>query len=84
MTELKNSVIALTAELARKNDVENQLETQRNRTGQLTDQKQILQDEQLSAADYKLDIENKLYKANMTSLELLRLVKEAEAENEQL
>jgi Growth-Arrest-Specific Protein 2 Domain len=43
-----------------------------------------LQEEQLSAADYKLDIENKLYKANKTSLELLRLVKEAEAENEQL
>ena len=84
LTELKNSVIALTAELARKNDVESQLETQRNRTSQLDNQKEILQNEQLTASDYILDIENKLYKANKTSLELIRLLKEAEAENEQL
>ncbi len=31
-----------------------------------------------------MDIENKLYKANKTSLELIRLLKEAESENEQL
>jgi hypothetical protein len=43
-----------------------------------------LQNEQLTASDYILDIENKLYKANKTSLELIRLLKEAESENEQL
>ena len=84
LTELKSSVIALTAELARKNDVESQLDIQRNRSTQLDDQKLILQNEQLTASDYILDIENKLYKANKTSLELIRLLKEAESENEQL
>lgn len=42
LTELKGSVIALTAELARKNDVESQLDTQRTRSTQLDDQKLIL------------------------------------------
>jgi hypothetical protein len=42
LTELKGSVIALTAELARKNDVESQLDIQRSRSTQLDDQKLIL------------------------------------------
>jgi hypothetical protein len=43
-----------------------------------------LQNEQLTASDYILEIEHKLYKANKTSLELIRLLKEAEGEIEKL
>jgi predicted nucleic acid-binding Zn-ribbon protein len=38
----------------------------------------------LTASDYILEIEHKLYKANKTSLELIRLLKDAESEIEKL
>lgn len=44
----------------------------------------MLQNEQLTASDYILEIEHKLYKANKTSLELIKLLKEAEGEIEKL
>lgn len=71
-------------EITRLSDVESQLNTQRGRTNQLDEQKAILQNEQLTASDYILEIEHKLYKANKTSLELIRLLKEAETEIETL
>jgi hypothetical protein len=38
----------------------------------------------LTASDYILELEHKLYKANKTSLELVRLLKEAELEVDSL
>jgi hypothetical protein len=38
----------------------------------------------LTASDYILEIEHKLYKANKTSLELIKLLKDAEGEIERL
>lgn len=49
---------------------------------QLHEQKATLQHEQLTASDYILELEHKLYKANKTSLELIKLLKEAETEIE--
>lgn len=51
---------------------------------QLDEQKNQLQNDQLTASDYILELEHKLYKANKTSLELIRLLKEAETEIESL
>jgi hypothetical protein len=44
----------------------------------------VLQREQETASDYILELEDKVYKANKTSLELLRHLKDAESENETL
>jgi len=65
-------------------DVEGQLTTKINHNLQLHDQKTTLQHEQLTASDYILELEHKLYKANKTSLELIKLLKEAETEIELL
>jgi hypothetical protein len=64
--------------------VEAQLAAERNRNAQLDEQKAIFQKEQETASDYILELEDKVYKANKTSLELLRHLKDAEAENETL
>jgi hypothetical protein len=47
-------------------------------------QKQQLQREQETASDYIIELEDKVYKANKTSLELLKHLKDAEGENETL
>ena len=71
-------------ELTRLTDIENQLKSYKTRNNQLDEQKQTLQHEQLTASDYILELEHKLYKANKTSLELIRLLKEAESEIDSL
>lgn len=71
-------------EITRLADVEAQLLNQRTRNIQLDEQKTQLQNDQLTASDYILELEHKLYKANKTSLELIRLLKEAETEIESL
>lgn len=81
---MRSKVAALETELERRKDVESQFETQRNRNQELDSQKEILQNEQLTASDYILEIEHKLYKANKTSLELIKLLKDAEGEIERL
>ena len=43
-----------------------------------------LQKEQENATDYVLELEEKVYKANKTSLELLKQLKDAEVEIETL
>jgi hypothetical protein len=54
------------------------------RNHEIDAQKSILQREQETASDYILELEDKVYKANKTSLELLRHLKDAEGENETL
>ncbi len=81
---MKNAIAQLTTEMTRLHDVEGQLSSHKERMATLEDQKAVLQQEQLTASDYILEIEHKLYKANKTSLELIRLLKEAEGEIEKL
>ena len=51
---------------------------------QAFDQKENLQKELENATDYVLELEEKVYKANKTSLELLKQLKDAEVEIETL
>ena len=81
---MRGKLATIETELDRLNDVERQLDTQKSRNQELEAQKEILQNEQLTASDYILEIEHKLYKANKTSLELIKLLKEAESEIEKL
>ena len=50
----------------------------------MIDQKETLQDELNNSSDYILTLEEKVYKANKTSLELLKQLKDAEVEIETL
>jgi len=70
--------------IARKEDVEDQLAMARGEIARLDAQKMQLQKELETASDYILDLEDKVYKANKTSLELLRQLKDAEVEIETL
>ena len=70
--------------LAKKTDVEQQLDEalRRERDNQVA--RDSLQQEIDSASDYILELEEKVYKANKTSLELLKQLKDAEMEIETL
>lgn len=67
-----------------KKDVEAQLERARFQIDSLDAQKSELIKEIENASDYILDMEAKVYRANKTSLELLRQLKDAEIEIETL
>lgn len=64
--------------------MEAQLATARDQIRQLIQQKEHLQKELDNATDYILELEEKVYKANKTSLELLKQLKDAEVEIETL
>ncbi len=64
--------------------MESQLHTARQHIAQLDQQKSNLIHELEVASDYILEMEDKVYKANKTSLELLRQLKDAEVEIETL
>jgi chromosome segregation ATPase len=70
--------------ICKKNDVEIQLSCNREHVKQLLEQKEGLQGELDSGTDYILELEEKVYKANKTSLELLKQLKDAEVEIETL
>ncbi len=70
--ELTSTVIELKEILTKKSDVEDQLRVAREHIEQIDLQKQQLQKELETASDYILELEEKVYKANKTSLELLR------------
>ena len=70
--------------LAKKADVENQLDRALKREFASQQSRDALQSELDTAADYLLELEEKVYKANKTSLELLKQLKEAEIEIETL
>lgn len=70
--------------LKQKSNVEEQLKMAREHIAQLDQQKSTLQKELETASDYILELEEKVYKANKTSLELLRQLKDAEVEIETL
>jgi chromosome segregation ATPase len=56
----------------------------REHIAKLDEEKNTLQKELETASDYILELEEKVYKANKTSLELLRQLKDAEVEIETL
>jgi len=60
------------------------LRVAREQIDQLNEQKSTLQGELDNATDYILELEEKVYKANKTSLELLKQLKDAEVEIETL
>ena len=66
--------------MRKKADVEKQLEMTRQSLSQMNQQKDVLQNELDTATDYILELEEKVYKANKTSLELLKQLKDAEVE----
>jgi chromosome segregation ATPase len=84
IVELRSQTLELRTHLVQKQDVEAQLSGERDRNEQMDQQKQQLQREQETASDYIIELEDKVYKANKTSLELLKHLKDAEGENETL
>jgi len=69
---LESKNFALEEQLVKKRDVEAQLAIALKQIQQLMSQKENLQKELENATDYVLELEEKVYKANKTSLELLR------------
>ena len=69
---LESVVLTKTEIIYKKQDVEAQLDQARNHIVQLTEQKGLLQSELEQGTDYILELEEKVYKANKTSLELLK------------
>lgn len=81
---LESVLISKNEIIRKKEDVEAQLETARKHITELTGQKANLQAETEGGTDYILELEEKVYKANKTSLELLKQLKDAEVEIETL
>ena len=82
--ELKGEIAALEETLAKKQDVEAQLAEALQREQDSQEARDGLQKELENATDYVLELEEKVYKANKTSLELLKQLKDAEVEIETL
>lgn len=77
-------IMSLEELLAKKTDVERQLDESRRREQDNHAARDSLQKELEDASDYILELEEKVYKANKTSLELLKQLKDAEVEIETL
>lgn len=74
----------LSAQLTAKADVEKQLEQTQGISRKLEKQNTVLQKELVGQSEYISALEEKMYKANVTSLELLKQLKDAEQEVETL
>ena len=68
----ESTILRLTEIIEKKKDVEAQLATAEDANAKLFSQKEALQRELETATDYILELEEKVYKANKTSLELLK------------
>lgn len=80
----KGKINSLEEVLAKKEDVEDQLAEALESLDKNNEARENLQKELENATDYILELEEKVYKANKTSLELLKQLKEAEVEIEGL
>ena len=69
---LEQEVLSLQAHLKKKEDVEDQLDEALKREQDNQAARDYLQKELEQSTDYILDLEERVYKANKTSLELLR------------
>ena len=70
--------------MIKKKDVEDQLQEALNREKDNQAARDTLQKELENATDYILELEEKVYKSNKTSLELLKQLKDSEVEIETL
>ena len=84
LLEKDSEILALNTILAKKADVEEQLRIAREHEAQMDKAKQRLQSELENASAYIIELENKFYKSQQTSLELLKQLKMVEFENEEL
>ncbi|CDW87552.1 gas2 domain containing protein [Stylonychia lemnae] len=82
--EMQQQINALESEVAVKNDLQNKLALAQELIEKISDAKERLQKELETASDYLLEQEEKTHKANLTALELLKQLKEAENEIEML
>ena len=82
--EHESTIISLEEIITKKEDVEKQLEEAQKIIEEMTAARDRLQKELETASDYIFALEDKVYKANKTSLELLRQLKDAEVEIETL
>ena len=80
----RNEIMRLEQELKVRIDIEIQLRTALENVWILTEQKEKLKKDLDTASDYLLEQDDKVYKANQTSLELLKNLKDAELEIETL
>ena len=80
----ESTIIGHEGTIRHQEDVHEQHRSAEEHKGQLIDQKEKLQNELENATDYILELEEKVYKANKTSLELLKQLKDAENEIETL
>ena len=80
----QREIASLNQVLAQKTDVEAQLDEAMQREEDNKAARENMQKELDGATDYVLELEEKVYKANKTSLELLKQLKDAEVEIETL
>ena len=80
-TALKSQTLADAETLKVKEDVEKQLQEAVEKQGKLDGSNQEYQKNLDNATEYVLELEEKVYRANKTSLELLRQLKDSEQEN---
>ncbi|CAI2371324.1 unnamed protein product [Moneuplotes crassus] len=84
LLQLQNEIQRITHELKIRIDVESQLSESRNLVEELEAQKAELKKQLTIASDYLIEQDDKVHKANKTSLELLDHLKDAELEIETL
>lgn len=84
VTTLKTTIIELREIITVKEDVEKQMGEAKAEAQRHEEARDRLQKELETASDYILALEEKVYKANKTSLELLKQLKDAEIEIETL
>lgn len=84
ITARDSEILSLNEVISKKKDVEDQLQECLNREQDNQAAREKVQLELDNATDYILELEEKVYKANKTSLELLKQLKDAEVEIETL
>jgi len=82
--QLETTIMELNQTIRTYKDIEKQLEMANKRIKEHQDARDQLQKELETASDYIQQLEEKVYKANKTSLELLKQLKDAEVEIETL
>lgn len=79
-----SEILALSSELDKKDDNEDQLRVSKELNEQQYRAKEALQKELENASAYIIELESKFYKSQQTSLELLKQLKQVEFENEEV
>lgn len=84
MVSHESTILSHEQTIKHQQDVHKQYRTGQDHINDLIPAKEKLQTENIQASDYILLLEQKVYKANKTSLELLKQLKDAEVEIETL